>query len=110
MKRIGLTTRNWLAALALSGVIWVVPGQAQSPSTTPQDRDDLTRSQLAAFDQFLDSHPELSDQIRKNPSLVDDKQFVDNHPALQQYLQQHPEVRADLEQNPGAVMHQEQRY
>jgi hypothetical protein len=110
MKRTGLTTRNWLATLALSALIWAAPGQAQSPSTTPQDRDDLARWQLAAFDQFLDNHPELSEQLRKDPSLVDDKQFVEKHPALQQYLQQHPEVRAALEQNPGAVMHQEQRY
>jgi hypothetical protein len=110
MTRTGLTTRSWLATLALSALIWAAPGQAQSPSTTPQDRDDLARWQLAAFDQFLDNHPELSEQVRKDPSLVGDKEFVEKHPALQQYLQQHPEVRTAIDQNPGAVMHQEQRY
>ena len=110
MKRTGATTRYWLATLALTTLVWAAPARAQSPSTPPQDRDDLVRWQLANFDQFLDSHPELSEQLRKNPSLVDDQQFVGNHPALQQYLQQHPEIRADIEQNPGAVMHQEQRY
>jgi hypothetical protein len=117
MKRTGVTTRTWLATLALTILIWAAPGQAQSPSTTPQNpsatrqnNDDLARWQLAGFDQFLDSHPEVADQLRKNPSLVDDQQFVQNHPALQEYLQQHPEVRAAIDQNPGAVMHQEQRY
>jgi hypothetical protein len=117
MKRTGVTTRSWLATLALTTLIWVAPGQAQSPSTTPQNpsttpqnNDELVRWQLANFDQFLDNHPEVSDQLRKNPSLVDDKQFVENHPALEQYLLQHPEIRADIEQNPSAVMHQEQRY
>ena len=77
----------------------------------PQDRDaDLTRQQLAAFDQFLDNHPELAEQLRKDPSLVNNKEFVENHAALQTYLQQHPEVREDLNQNPNAVMHQEQRF
>ncbi len=110
MKRTGVTTRYWLATLALITLIWAAPGRAQSPSTTPQDRDDLTRQQLAAFDQFLDNHPELSEQLRKNPSLVDNQEFVANHPDLQRYLQEHPEVREDIDRNPAAVMHQEQRY
>ena len=115
MKRTGVTTRYWLATLALTTLIWAAPARAQSPSTTPQapmqnNNDDLTRRQLAAFDQFLDNHPELAQQLRQDPSLVDNKQFVDNHPDLQRYLQDHPEVRADIEQNPSAVMHQEQRY
>jgi ubiquinone biosynthesis protein Coq4 len=111
MKRTALTTRNWMATLALTTLIWAAPGQAQSPSTTPQNNgDDLVRWQLVNFNQFLDDHPEVSDQLRKNPSLVDDKQYVENHPALQQYLQQHPEIRADIQQNPNAVMYQEERY
>jgi hypothetical protein len=115
MKRTGLTTRNWLATLALTTLIWAAPGRAQSPSTTPpnpstQNNGDLVRWQLANFNQFLDNHQEVSDELRKNPSLVDDQQFVENHPALQQYLQQHPEIRAAVEQNPSAVMHQEEQY
>jgi phage-related protein len=94
----------------------MAPARAQSQNTThqnavPQDQDsDLTRQQLAAFDQFLDSHPELSELIRKDPSLVNDKEFVENHSDLQSYLQQHPEVGEDLRQNPNAVMHLEERY
>jgi len=121
MKRTGLTTRYWLATLALTTLIWAAPGRAQSPSTTqnpstapqntaPQNSDDLVRWQLANFNQFLDSHPEVSNDLRKNPSLVDDQQFVENHPALQQYLHDHPEIRADIQQNPRPVMHQEEQY
>ncbi len=116
MNSTRVTTRYWLAALALTSLIWAAPARAQSPSTAPQNpmqnstNDDLTRRQLAAFDQFLDNHPELAQQLRQDPSLVDNKQYVDNHPELQRYLQDHPEVRADIEQNPGAVMRQEQRY
>jgi hypothetical protein len=75
------------------------------------DRDsDLTRRQLSAFDQFLDQHAELAGQLRSNPSLVNNEEFVENHPDLQRYLQQHPEVREEMNQNPNAVMHQEQRF
>jgi len=111
MKRTGLTTWHWLATLALASLVWAAPAGAQSQTNaTPQDRDDLTRQQLAGFDQFLDNHPELAAQIRNNPSLVNNQEFVENHSALQQYLQQHPEVRGDLSQNPNAVMRQEQRF
>ena len=116
----------WIAALTLGALIWTVPLGAQSPSYTPQDRDsdmsrqpayqqqdrdfDMSRRQLADFDRFLDSHPQLAEQIRKDPTLVNNEEFVENHGDLQQYLQQHPEVREQLRQNPNAVMRQEQRY
>ena len=100
-----------LATLALWALISMGPAPAQSQNSVPQDRDpDLTRQQLSAFDQFLDGHPEVAEQIRKDPSLVNNEEFVENHADLQRYLQEHPEVREDLRQNPNAVVHQEQRY
>ena len=126
MKIRRLAIHFWIAALTLGALIWTVPLGAQSPSYTPQDRDsdmsrqqayqqqdrdfDMSRRQLADFDRFLDSHPQLAEQIRKDPTLVNNEEFVENHGDLQQYLQQHPEVREQLRQNPNAVMRQEQRY
>ena len=84
---------------------------AQSQGITPpQDRDDVTRRQLASFDSFLDTHPEAAEQLRRNPSLVDDREFVENHPALREYLHQHPEIREEIRQNPNGFMHQEDRF
>ena len=71
---------------------------------------DRTRGEMASLDQFLDGHPEIAEQLRKDPSLVKDKKFVDNHPALQTYLQQHPGVREEFNENPNAFMHQEQQF
>lgn len=111
MKRTDVTIQYWLATLALASLLSAAPAGAQSRGTTPQDRDsDLTWRQLSAFDQFLDNHPEVSDQLRKDPSLINNEEFVENHPALKQYLQDHPEVREELNQNPRAVMRQEQRF
>jgi phage-related protein len=77
----------------------------------PQDRDDnITRSQLAGLDSFFDSHPEVAEALQKDPSLVNNQEFVERHPDLQQYLQQHPELREELSQHPNAIMRQEQRY
>jgi hypothetical protein len=117
MKLTGRTIPYWFAILALGALISLAPAGAQSQNgaqpqnSVPQDRDpDLTRQQLSAFDHFLDGHPELAEQIRKDPSLVNNEEFVENHADLQRYLQEHPEVREDLRENPNAVMHQEQRF
>lgn len=75
------------------------------------DRDlDATHGQLASFDQFLDKHREVAEQVRKDPSLLDNQQFLKDHPALQTYLQDHKGVREEVRENPGAFMHQENRF
>src|SRR5579863_965739 len=64
----------------------------QSETARTQDRDDnVTWRQLAGFDKFLDSHPQVAEDLRKDPSQVNNQQFVEQHPALKEYLQQHPE-------------------
>jgi len=71
---------------------------------------DTTRRELASFDGFLDKHREISEQLRKNPSLVNNQEFVKNHPALESYLQDHPGVREEIRENPNAFTQQEARY
>jgi GrpB-like predicted nucleotidyltransferase (UPF0157 family) len=58
----------------------------------------------------MDSHPEVAEQLRKDPSLVDNKKFVSNHPALQEFLANHPEVSEEYRNNPNAFMHREERF
>jgi hypothetical protein len=74
-----------------------------------RDRD-ARRDELANFDHYLDTHRETAEQIRKDPSLVNNDEFVKSHPSLQTYLQQHPGVRSAIKQNPNAFMQQEARY
>jgi GrpB-like predicted nucleotidyltransferase (UPF0157 family) len=99
-----------LFLLTLAAVLFTAPVSVQAQSTTPQDQNDVTRRQLASFDNFLDSHPEVAEQLRKDPSLVDNHEFVDKHPDLQEYLQQHPEIREEIRQNPNRFMHEEERF
>jgi len=109
MKHTGLALQLSLATLALGALISVAT--AQSQPAPPQYRDsDLTRQQLAGFDQFLDTHPELAEQLRKDPSLVRNEEFVQNHPDLQRYLQDHPELREEFKENPSAFMRDEHRF
>jgi hypothetical protein len=78
------------------------------PDRSGPDRDQYRR-QLADFNRFLDDHREIAEQVRKDPSLADNREFVQNHPALDTFLRDNPGVRADLRQDPNAFMHQEDR-
>ncbi len=68
------------------------------------------RRDVANFDRFLDGHREISEQVRKNPSLLDNREFVQNHPALQSYLQDNPGVRDQLRNDPNAFMRHEDAF
>jgi hypothetical protein len=53
---------------------------------------------------------ETAERLRKDPSLVENQEFVKSHPALQTYLQDHPAVREEIKENPNAFMQEEARY
>src|SRR5215471_14762731 len=112
--------RQFLALLAFVMLMWAArPALGQStvtqpvpvgpPAVQPQDVD-ARQSQLAAFDKYLDSHPEVAEQLRANPSLIKNEDFLEKHPGLQQFLQEHPGVREEISENPNAFMRQESRF
>jgi hypothetical protein len=109
---------KWLALPAFLGFAAFASAQSSPAQKPTQDSDsdrstqdrDINRSELARFDQFLDSHREIAEQLRKDPSLANDRQFLKNHPALQSYLQDHPQTRDALKDDPNIVMKDEARF
>ena len=116
IKKRHLFVRNAVAILAATPLLWVAPGvNAQSSSPSSQEsrtspNSDITRQELARFDQFLDGHQEIAQQLRHDPSLVNDQNYVQGHPELQTFLQDHPGVREEIKENPNYFMRQENRY
>lgn len=70
---------------------------------------DLTRGELANFDAFLDSHPDISRQLEANPALINDSNYLQANPALQAYLTQHSQVREEITETPNYFMNRENR-
>src|SRR5216683_3638759 len=111
-----LFARNAVAILAATPLLWIAPSvNAQSSSPSSQEsrtspNSDITRQELARFDQFLDSHQEIAEQLRRDPSLVNDHNYVQATPELQTFLQDHPGVREEIKENPNYFMRQENRY
>lgn len=85
----------------------------QDPNAFIQEVDQFGRDrgprdqarEQADFHRFMNSHPEIAEQVRKDPSLLDNRAFVKNHPALQAYYQDHTGIRGEVAQDPDAFMH-----
>jgi phage-related protein len=100
-----------LHALALVTLAIVFcTGMPVSGQGMPSQDNDIRIGQIANMDRFLDSHPEVAEQLRKDPSLIRNEEFVMSHPALQEFLQQHPGIREEFTENPNAFMRAEQRF
>ena len=122
-KRCG-SIKQYSVLLALASFLSIVPSvssQAVPPSPVPPApptqypghdnpgaANDITWQELASLDTFLDGHPEIAEQLRRNPSLVDDREYVGSHPELQAYLQDNPRVREELTKNPRIFMREDE--
>ena len=72
---------------------------------------DLTQDDVKAFDHFLDKHRQVvREDLRNDPSKVNDAAFVSNHKELEHWLERHPRVQEEIRENPAVFMPQENRY
>src|SRR5437667_1339156 len=83
--------------------------EAQSQQATRPDND-ITHRELDSFDAFLDSNPDAGRELARNPSLVNDQNFVNKHPNLARYLENHQGVREEIRENPQGFMQREKRF
>lgn len=67
-------------------------------------QDDLTRRELRNLHEFLEDHPRVAEQLRNNPSIVNDRRWVARHDNLEAFLRDNPRIRRELRENPGRVM------
>ncbi|HLI29883.1 MAG TPA: hypothetical protein VKV79_02140 [Terriglobia bacterium] len=104
-----------LASLSL--VLTVAGGTAlaqiqTAPLTTAQQMNDhdINRTELNNFDEYLDNHPGVHRQLNQNPSLINNPQYLSQHPHLQNFLNNHPGVREESAENPGQFIHRENQF
>jgi phage-related protein len=112
--RLALGAASATLALALTPVLNAQSsGQSstQPASQKSQAADqDTKRTELRNFDGFLDKHQEIREDLKKNPSLVNSDEYVENHPELAEFLKSHPGVREEIKENPKAFLAREHRY
>jgi len=66
------------------------------------ERETLTRDRtgLRGTDEFLSKHPEMAKELNANPRLIDNSQYLADHPALNKYLADHPGVKNEWMKHP----------
>ena len=65
---------------------------------------------LANTDRYLDRHPEVAQQLNANPRLVDNREYLENHPGLHGFMENHPDARRQWKSHPYRFIHREDRY
>lgn len=72
--------------------------------------NDVDRAELARADAFFDKHPNLYNELKKDPRLVDDPNFMAKHPEFKEFLTQHPELRSDIKSHPKTFLSKERKF
>jgi hypothetical protein len=93
---------HWLILTIALACLFPILGLAQN--------NDINRAELRNFDQFLDAHPQIKAELSRNPSLVNNREYVEKHQDLRAFLDGHPGVREELRENPGIFMRREAGY
>ncbi len=71
---------------------------------------DITRGEVGRFDEFLDHHRQVDRDLRKNPNLINDPNYLAKHPGLQQWMQSHPAAAREMRENPKSFMRDERKW
>jgi phage-related protein len=79
-----------------------VRGQTKQYGERPRGlQTSPAKGEIVSFDQFLDRHPEMSQQLSSNPSLITNTQYLEQHPGLRTYLDDHPTVKKEVIETPS---------
>jgi len=90
---------TWFSALAVM-CLMAIPAAAQY----------VTPGELNNFNAFLNGHPNIASQLRRNPGLVDNAGYLQEHPELHSYLADHDQLRRAVQDHPGQFMYSGGRY
>ena len=70
----------------------------------PAGTANLNIKMMDDFSIVKQNDPAIAPQLATNPSLVENQDFVQKHPALQAFLDKYPDARHQLATNPGNFM------
>jgi len=75
----------------------------------PEERDHRSRGELRprdrrSFEAYLDTHWETAQLLYQQPELINDRQFLRDHPALRDWLANHARAARIIQANPREVL------
>jgi ABC-type nitrate/sulfonate/bicarbonate transport system substrate-binding protein len=78
--------------------------ETNSSSTDRQARAYMSEQDLRSFERYLDTHDETARILYQNPDLINDRQFVRDHDALQDWMENHPDAARALRADPDQYL------
>lgn len=76
------------------------PGKAAPPAAAQPAKTPPPATALHNLHQFLVSHPNINQDLQKDPYLARNGRYLAQHPAFREFLQTHPNVRQHMAQAP----------
>src|ERR1051326_5406024 len=98
-KRVTTTLFLILAALLLIlAVALIALGWTSEASAAPRQQHERnsTHHELKTFEKFLDDHQSIAADLKRDPSLIGNQDYLAQHPELQQFLETHPGMLQEL--------------
>ena len=90
--------------LSATLAVFALPIVAQvSESTTDPSEARETAKSFNDFDRYLSQHEEVREQIKANPSLLNDPTYLSQHPELQKFETEHPDFTKAVQADPSRV-------
>jgi hypothetical protein len=83
---------------------FIYHAEADNRDSNMRDRDPM-HDHMADFGGFLRNHSDIQKDLSRDPAVVKDHEYVQNHTELDAYLTAHPDVRAELMANPQDFVH-----
>lgn len=70
----------------------------------------LSRDQSDRMDAFMDKHQKIAKDLDHNPSLCNDRKYLDHHKDLRDFFAKNPDVHRELAQNHSYFESRHQRF
>ena len=89
--RLGWKTHIRQTGLVILFISFVSGASPEGRAATPQQHMSIDRSSdLKDFDKFLDDHPDIVPDLKRDPSLIVDPNYLAEHHDLKRFLTTHP--------------------
>jgi hypothetical protein len=70
----------------------------------------ITQQMLNNFNAFLNGHPQVAQELYRNPNLVNSADYLEARPDLHYFLENNDALRRAIQTHPGQFMYQGGRY
>jgi hypothetical protein len=99
------------ASISFALVTTMGIGMAVAQTTSPDPAmTNPSSSETNTMDRYLNSNPRIAQQLHNDPSLINNPQWLADHPKVQSYMNSHPSMKNDAANNPAGFVNHTERH